>query len=248
MADQRALVAHLRHGELSLPKRRDTALNELAARLGHDFTDPTLLNLALTHSSAKASVKIQEDNERLEFLGDRVLGLAIVELLLDRFPDAHEGELAPKFNYLVRAETCAEVARDWDLGKLVTLTSGKVGSGILGDACEAVLGAIFIDGGYEAASAVVWKFWERRLTEIEDAAPDPKSVLQEWAQGRRLPLPLYLEIAREGPDHAPRFTAEVQVEGMPPERGKGATKRAAERAAALAMLVREGVWRAPQDG
>lgn len=237
-----------------MPKRRDTALDELAARLGHDFADPALLNLALTHASARTSTKPNEDNERLEFLGDRVLGLAIAELLADRFPDASEGELARWFNHLVRAETCAEVAQDWDLGRFILMSGGEAGSGgrhkktILANSCEAVLGAIFADGGYAAASAVVRKFWEPHLGELEEAAPDAKSVLQEWAQGKRLPLPRYLEVAREGPDHAPRFTAEVQIEGVAPERGQGANKRAAEQAAALAMLVREGVWQAPQDG
>jgi ribonuclease-3 len=254
MADQRALVAHPRRGELSLPKRRDTALNELAARLGHDFADPALLNLALTHSSARAGAKPNEDNERLEFLGDRVLGLAIAELLIDRFPDACEGELARWFNHLVRAETLAEVAQEWELGRHILMSGGEAGSGgrykktILANSCEAVLGAIFADSGYESASAVVRRFWEPHFGELEEAAPDAKSVLQEWAQGKRLPLPRYLEIAREGPDHAPRFTAEVQVEGVEPERGQGANKRAAEQAAALAMLIREGVWRLPQDG
>ncbi|MGV1015241.1 MAG: ribonuclease III, partial [Methyloceanibacter sp.] len=192
-----------------------------------------------------------EDNERLEFLGDRVLGLAVAELLSNRFPDAYEGELARWFNHLVRAETCAEVAQAWDLGRFILMSGGEAGSGgrhkktILSDSCEAVLGAIFADSGYEAASAVVRKFWEPHLGELEEAAPDAKSVLQEWAQGKRLPLPYYLEVAREGPDHAPRFTAEVQIEGVAPERGQGANKRAAEQAAALAMLVREGVWQAP---
>ncbi len=133
------------------------------------------------------------------------------------------------------------------------MSGGEAGSGgrhkktILANACEAVLGAIFADGGYAAASAMsCGRFWEPHLGELEEAAPDAKSVLQEWAQGRRLPLPRYLEIAREGPDHAPRFTAEVQIEGVAPERGHGANKRAAEQAAALAMLLREGVWQAPQ--
>lgn len=213
-----------------------------------------LLTVALTHASARVGAKPDEDNERLEFLGDRVLGLAVAELLTDRFPHAREGELARWFNHLVRAETCAEVAQAWELGGSIMMSGGEAGSGgrhkktILANACEAVLGAIFADGGYQAARAVVHKFWEPHLGEIEAAAPDAKSVLQEWAQGKRLPLPRYLEVAREGPDHAPRFTAEVHIEGVAPERGQGANKRAAEQAAALAMLLREGVWRASHDG
>jgi ribonuclease III len=236
-----------------LPKARDTALKDLCARLEHEFSDPALLKVALTHASARAGACPQEDNERLEFLGDRVLGLAIAELLADSFPKAREGELARWFNHLVRAETCAEIAQEWELGTFILMSGGEAGSGgrskktILANACEAVLGAIFADGGYDAAQAVVHRFWQPQLDMLELAAPDAKSLLQEWAQGRRLPLPRYLEVAREGPDHAPRFTAEVQIDGVAPERGTGANKRAAEQAAALAMLVREGVWQAPPD-
>lgn len=254
LAGGRALVAHLASGALSLSEGRKPAANELAKRLGHSFNDASLLKLALTHSSVRASTKPGEDNERLEFLGDRVLGLAIAELLTERFPQAHEGELARWYNHLVRAETCAEVAREWDVGRFILMSSGEAESGgrkkktILANACEALLGAVFVDAGYERASKIVHRFWEPYLGELELAAPDAKSVLQEWAQGRRLPLPLYIEIAREGPDHAPLFTTEVQIEGIAPERGQGENKRAAEQAAAFAMLVREGVWRTPEDG
>jgi ribonuclease-3 len=237
-----------------LPKPRKTALKDLSARLGHDFSDPALLKLALTHASARSGTRPDEDNERLEFLGDRVLGLAVAELLADSFPKAREGELARWYNHLVRAETCAEVAQQWELGGFILMSGGEAGSGgrrkktILANTCEAVLGAVFVDSGYEAAKALVRRFWEPQLGALELAAPDAKSVLQEWAQGRRLPLPRYLEVAREGPDHAPRFTAEVQIEGVAPERGQGTNKREAEQAAALAMLLREGVWQVPQDG
>jgi ribonuclease-3 len=237
-----------------VPDRRDRALAQLFERLGHAFKNRSLIELALTHASARPSLKPNEDNERLEFLGDRVLGLAIAELLTASFPEASEGELARRYNQLVRAETCAEIAQDWELGKLILMSGGEADSGgrgkktILANACEAVLGAVFADGGYEAARGVVCRFWEPQLDTLELAAPDPKSLLQEWAQGRRLPLPRYLEVAREGPDHAPRFTAEVRIDGVAPEQGQGANKRAAEQAAALAMLVREGVWQAPPDG
>jgi ribonuclease-3 len=234
-----------------VPDRRDTVLTQLFERLGYDFKNRSLIELALTHASARPSLKPNEDNERLEFLGDRVLGLAIAELLTASFPDASEGELARRFNQLVRAETCAEVAQDWELGKLILMSGGEADSGgrgkktILANACEAVLGAIFIDGGYAAARDIVHRFWAAELSGYGLGTPDAKSVLQEWAQGRRLPLPRYIEIAREGPDHAPHFTAEVQIDGVAPERGHGANKRAAEQAAALAMLLREGVWQAP---
>jgi ribonuclease-3 len=254
MAARCALVAHFPIGALSLAKGRHTPVAELSHRLGHVFKDASLIELALTHASARAGAKPNEDNERLEFLGDRVLGLAIAELLAERFPDAHEGELARWYNHLVRAETCADVALGWDLGPFIVMSGGEAVSGgrgkktILANTCEAVLGAIFADAGYEAARDVVYRFWSPYLGELEEAAPDPKSVLQEWAQARRLALPRYLEVAREGPDHAPTFTAEVQIEGVEPMRGQGANKRAAEQAAALAMLLREGVWQAAQNG
>ena len=225
----------------------------LAERLGHTFNSPTLLRLALTHASARPGSKSNEDNERLEFLGDRVLGLAIAQLLSEQFPQASEGELARWFNHLVRTETCAEAAQSWQLGDFILMSGGEAGSGgrhkktILANACEAVLGAVFSDAGYEAAREIVWRTWAPYMAALNNAAADAKSVLQEWAQGRQLPLPSYIEVAREGPDHAPRFTAEVRVEGVAPERGEGANKRQAEQAAALAMLLREGVWQLPAN-
>ena len=234
-----------------MPKWRDTALQQFFERLGFAFKESELVELALTHASARPSLKPNEDNERLEFLGDRVLGLAIAELLTQTFPEASEGELARRYNQLVRAETCAEIAKEWELGQLILMSGGEAESGgrskktILANACEAVLGAIFCEAGYQAARDVVFRFWASELASLDLALPDAKSILQEWAQGRRLSLPRYVEIAREGPDHKPRFTAEVQIDGVAPERGHGANKRAAEQAAALAMLLREGVWRAP---
>jgi ribonuclease III len=234
-----------------LPKRRDTALRQLSVRLGYAFKDESLLALALTHASARPAPKPNEDNERLEFLGDRVLGLSVAELLTEHFPDASEGELARRYNQLVRAETLAEVAQQLELGKVILMSGGEADSGgrakktILANACEAVLGAIFTDGGYEAARKVVEQLWAPEIGSFAEAPPDAKSVLQEWAQGRRLPLPRYIEVSREGPDHAPYFTSEVQIDGIAPERGHGASKRAAEQEAALAMLLREGVWQSP---
>ncbi|MHA1517842.1 MAG: ribonuclease III family protein, partial [Alphaproteobacteria bacterium] len=150
-------------------------------------------------------------------------------------------------------ETCAEVAQSWNLGDFIVMSGGEAGSGgrrkktILANACEAVLGALFADAGYAVARAVVHKTWEPYLGELEEASPDAKSMLQEWAQAKQLPLPNYLEIAREGPDHEPRFTAEVHVEGVEPQCGEGASKRQAEQKAAAAMLVREGVWDPPAN-
>jgi len=228
--------------------------DRLEARLGYRFADPDLLDRALTHSSAVSPGKrIERSYQRLEFLGDRVLGLAVAELLAQTFPKAREGELARWFNQLVRAETCAEVAQQWGLGDFILMSGGEAGSGgrrkktILANTCEAVLGAVFADAGYEAAKEVVRRFWEPQFYTLELAAPDAKSLLQEWAQGRGLPLPRYFEVGREGPDHAPRFTAEVQIEGVAPQRGQGTNKREAEQEAALAVLLREGVWQAPQQ-
>ena len=233
-----------------MPKRRDTALKHLYERLGYAFKDRSLVELALTHASARPSLKPNEDNERLEFLGDRVLGLAVAELLTASFPEASEGELARRFNQLVRAERCGEIAQRWELGKLIVMSGGEAESGgrgkktILANACEAVLGAIFLDSGYAEARDVVHRFWADELGDLDLGVPDAKSILQEWAQGRHLPLPRYIEVSREGPDHKPRFTTEVHIDGVAPERGEGANKRAAEQAAALAMLLREGVWQA----
>lgn len=219
----------------------------LEKRLGYRFKNEALLARALTHASLRGSKKVREDNERLEFVGDRVLGLAIVELLEETYPTATEGELARHLNRLVRGETCAAVGRALGLGEFLMLSESEAGSGgrlkatILADAVEAVLGAIFLEAGYKKARDVVRRLWENEEVSFGNAAADPKSALQEWAQGQGLALPSYVEVERTGPDHAPSFTSEVRIKGKTPARGKGASKRAAEQAAASAMLEREGV-------
>jgi ribonuclease-3 len=224
-------------------------LKDLETRIGYGFKDRALLRKALTHASVRQASAKRRDNERLEFLGDRVLGLAIAELLSEVYPSASEGELARLYNRLVRGGTCAEVARDLGLGAALVLSEAEADSGgreketILADACEALLGAIFLEAGYDKAREVVRAHWGRRLEGSPVVAADAKSALQEWAQGQGLDLPAYVEIAREGPDHAPRFTSEVRIKGRKPARGEGASKRAAEQAAATALLAREGVWR-----
>jgi ribonuclease III len=226
---------------------------ELEQRLDYKFRSSRLLEQALTHSSVRAGRSGQLDNERLEFLGDRVLGLAVAELLLTTFPKLREGELARRFNKLVSGESCAEVARSIDLGRFVILADSEAGSGgrdkdtILADAMEAILGAIFIEAGFEKARATVLKIWSYRLSQLTKNPVDPKSALQEWAQGRGLALPVYLERSRSGPDHAPQFVAEVQVGEYPPASAAGPSKRQAEQAAALTFLQREGVWKDNQD-
>ena len=222
-------------------------LKDLEARLGHAFKDRALLKKALTHASVRQASAKRRDNERLEFLGDRVLGLAIAELLNDVYPAASEGELARLYNRLVRGGTCAEVARRLDLGSSLVLSESEDGSGgreketILADACEALLGAIFLEAGYQKAREIVRLHWECKLEGSAAEAADAKSALQEWAQGQGLDLPQYVEVARQGPDHAPRFTSEVRIKGRKPARGEGANKRAAEQSAAAALLEREGV-------
>jgi ribonuclease-3 len=221
---------------------------DLEARLGYSFRSRDLLKKALTHASVRQAPGKRRDNERLEFLGDRVLGLAIAELLWEIYPDADEGELARLYNRLVRGRTCAAVARQLNLGPCLVLSEAEAESGgraketILADACEALLGAIFLEAGYETARAAVRTHWAAWVGGSPAEAADAKSLLQEWVQGQGLELPDYVEVDRQGPDHAPRFTAEVRIKGRKPARGEGASKRAAEQAAATALLAREGVW------
>ncbi len=219
----------------------------LETKLGHRFKDVALIERALTHASVRGGKSERADNERLEFIGDRVLGLAIAEVLHLQYPDANEGELARRYNRLVRGEACARVARAIDLGDHLILSESEADSGgrekttILADAVEAVLGAVFLDGGFDKARGVVRKLWKEQSEPVPEVAVDAKSALQEWAQGQGLALPKYTVVARKGPDHAPRFTAEVLISGRAPAQGEGASKRIAEQAAATALLTREGV-------
>ncbi len=216
------------------------SVRALAERLGHEFRDPSLLLRALTHGSRGGGA----DNQRLEFLGDRVLGLIMAEALLQADPIADEGQIAPRFNALVRREACAEVAREIDLGSGLKLgRSEMIGGGrrkeaVLADAMEAVIAAIYLDGGLEAARSVVLRLWGDRVASAPQDARDAKTVLQEWAQARGMTPPDYVLIAREGPDHAPRFVIEARLSTGEVEQAEGATKRAAEHAAAAAMLGR----------
>ena len=227
---------------------RGRNLKGLETALGYHFQSRALLERALTHASTRTEKKPAEDNERLEFLGDRVLGLSIAELLLELDPAASEGALARRFNRLVRKDACALIARNLDLGTALKVSASEEESGgrdkdtILADAVEALLAAIFHEAGFPAVREVVRRLWAPLLTGLPETASDPKSALQEWAQGQGKALPVYVEMSREGPDHAPRFTTEVRINGLKPIRGIGANKRAAEQAAATALLAREGVW------
>jgi ribonuclease-3 len=210
-----------------------------AARLRHDFAQPALLIEALTHPSTGAAA----NNQRLEFLGDRVLGLVIAEALLERDPLAAEGDLAPRLNALVRKETCAEIAIALELGPVLrlgrseALTGGRRKTTLLGDAMEAVIAAVYLDGGLPAARALILREWASRLAAVDSVGRDPKTALQEWAQARGLPPPDYLDLDREGPDHAPVFSVAVRLADGRAAEARASTKRAAQQAAARALLA-----------
>ncbi|MEL6643108.1 MAG: ribonuclease III [Pseudomonadota bacterium] len=217
-------------------------LQAFCARLGHDFADPALLVEALTHPSLTSPTRA--NNQRMEFLGDRVLNLVLAEAVLAADPHSPEGTLAPRYNRLVRKETCADVARSIDLGSVLRLGKSEMVSGgrrldaALGDAMEAVIAAVYRDGGLEAARGVVLRLWEGRIAALEEDEKDPKSSLQEWAQSHGQQAPTYSEVAREGPPHAPVFTVEARLADGRAERATGKAKRQAEKDAARALLGR----------
>lgn len=212
------------------------------ARLGHSFARPELLVRAVTHSSISSATR--PSNERLEFLGDRVLGLSIAEALFAGDRQAAEGQLAPRLNALVRQETCAEVARELGLGDVLKLgrsemmTGGRRKEALLGDAMEAVIAAVYLDAGFDAAKAMVHRLWAARIAAAPAHRRDAKSVLQEWAQGRGLPPPSYVETAREGADHAPVFSVEARLSTGEVAVGRASGKRQAEQMAAQKLLER----------
>jgi len=232
--------------------RQDQDLKALEARLGHVFTDGRLIAAALTHVSAAAGHK-RETYQRLEFLGDRVLGLAISEMLYEAFPQADEGELSRRLAALVRKESCAEAAAAWGVLPHIRLgdsekQAGGANMAILGDVCEAIIGAVFLDAGYGAAKTVVAAAFGARMHAPGHPLRDPKTLLQEWAQARGLPAPFYHETARSGPDHAPEFTVCVEVAGFPHAEATGLAKRLAEQAAAAAFITREGIGQGGRKG
>lgn len=221
-----------------------TDLSALEARLGHVFRDRELLKRALTHASASAAIS----NERLEFFGDRVLALVIAEKLYAEYPNDQEGVLALKLNALVRKEACAAAAEAASLGEYLILAGSEASSGgrkkavILAGACEAVIAALYLDGGIDAALAFIEKYWRAAFDGLGTDMRDAKTALQEWAQGGPAKsTPEYRLVRREGPDHAPRFVVEVHVNGESLAAGEGGSKREAEQAAARAMLQRLGL-------
>lgn len=214
----------------------------LEARAGYSFRDRELLAQALTHASADAGLS----NERLEFLGDRVLGLVIASHLHERFPAAEEGELSLRFNALVRKEACGEVGKALQLDAALRASAGEVrgamAASIIADATEALLGAIFLDGGYKAARDFVLRHWQAQFERPVTSGQDAKTRLQEWAQARLKGkgLPQYRELSRSGSDHAPVFAVEVSVPGAGSAEGQGSSKRQAEQAAAQKLLEKLG--------
>lgn len=225
--------------------RGPAPLEKLEGALGHRFAARTLLEQAVTHPSAASAAR--PNNQRLEFLGDRVLGLVIAEALLEAYPQEEEGTLAPRLNALVRRETLAEVAGELSLGAYLRLGRSEATSGgrrktaILADAMEAVIAALYLDGGMEPARRLVLRHWRGRMEAPETAPTDAKTRLQEWAQGRGMAPPAYAVTAREGPDHAPRFTVEASLETGERAAGEAASKKQAEQAAAQALLARLGL-------
>lgn len=217
---------------------KQATLQEFEARFGHRFTDREGLRLALTHASTGAD----RNYERLEFLGDRVLGLVVAHLLYNAFPDETEGLLARRHAALVSGATLAVVADRIGLGEVLHLSEGERASGgarnenILADVMEALIGATYLDAGLSACQSVISALWKEILHTMVEPPQDPKTALQEWAQGRGLPLPEYVLEGRSGPDHAPSFRISVRVEGFIPVEAEGASRRAAEKAAAIMLL------------
>lgn len=226
------------------PKRNDAA--GLMERLGHDFETPELLRDALTHPSLAGFRQRRKGvmpYERLEFLGDRVLGLVIAQWLYEKYPEASEGDMAKRHAGLVNREALRAVAKEIELGQYLRLARGEEAGGArkniatLPDAMEAVLGALYLDGGLKAAEAFIHRYWQKDIA-IPEAPADPKTALQEWAQGQGLPLPQYKVLEHSGPAHAPKFIIEVTVKNYPSATAEGDSKRAAQKTAAALLLQR----------
>ncbi len=219
-----------------------TELQQFQDRLGHRFEQPELLVRSVTHPSMSSPHRA--NNQRLEFLGDRVLGLVMSEALFAADITASEGVLAPRFNALVRKETCADVAKEIDVGAVLKLgrseqkSGGRRKNALLGDAMEAIIAAIYLDAGFDAARTAVLRLWGERINAVDEDARDPKTALQEWAQARGLTPPKYEVVSRDGPDHQPVFTIEVRLDNGDSERATAGSKRQAEQAAAKSLLAK----------
>jgi ribonuclease-3 len=214
-------------------------LATVEAAIGYQFRNRDLLAQALTHRSSS-----EKNNQRLEFLGDSVLGLLIAEMLYGLYPAEPEGDLSKRLVSLVNGEQLATIARQLSLGEQLALSAseeeqgGRENSSNLEDAVEALLGAIYLDGGLDAARGLIDKLWRPSASTMKSPPKDPKTTLQEWAQARSLPLPEYVVLSSDGPSHAPNFVIEVRVNGQKPSRAEAGTKKLAERKAAEAMLAK----------
>lgn len=217
---------------------------QITQQIGHRFADPVLLIRALTHGSTQ---KHKGDYQRLEFLGDRVLGLVIAEHLFRTFPNLTEGELTPIHSGLVRAEACAAAGDTIGLSEIVIVGVGEKAKGVnlnrtvLGDVMEALVAAVYLDGGMDTARAFVLRTWAAMLANPQAIAKDAKTFLQEWALARAYPIPAYRILSREGPEHEPVFVVSVEVKDHQPAEGSAKSKRAAEQGAAELFLKREGI-------
>jgi len=213
---------------------------EFSSRLGYKFADETFLDEALTHASFNSPSA--RDNQRLEFLGDRVLGLVVAERLLELDPDAVEGALAPRLNAMVRKETCAEVAAEIGLGTAMQmgrseqLSGGRRKTAMLGDAMEALIAAVYLDSDFPTARDLILRLWGERLLRADEVSSDAKTELQEWAQARGMPPPVYNDKSRRGPDHAPLFVVEAELANGMCQEAEARSKRAAQQQAAEKLL------------
>lgn len=227
------------------PAKHEAKLNELEQRIGYVFKNRALLREALTHGSVHEGKRARLDYDRLEFLGDRVLGLCVAERLLADHEGEQEGDLAPRLNLLVNKQACARAARAAGLGEAILLSASEEANGgrqkdaILGDVCESVIAALYLDAGQEQARAFIMRFWGNAFDDAKAAPRDAKTALQEWAAARKKHL-RYIEVKQSGPEHAPHFIIDAQVEGFDPVRGEGNSKREAQRAAATAFLKARG--------
>ncbi len=218
-------------------------LSELEIALDYTFSSPQLLTLAVTHSSlAKIRSDRDQTNQRLEFLGDRVLGLVIAGMIYETFPDEKEGAMARRHTALVRKEALARVALDLSLGDFILMApsedecGGRDNESMLADTCEAIIAALFIDGGLGIAKTFIRRHWTPLMSEDLSPPKDAKTTLQEYVQAKGMSLPIYREVLREGPPHDPLFTIEVSINNAECLAGKGKSKRQAEQVAASAML------------
>lgn len=222
--------------------RAQVDVKAVETAIGYKFKDDNLLVRALTHPSALQNPSVNDTNQRLEFLGDRILNLAVAERLFDRRKSESEGELAPRLNQWVKKEACAEAMRHLNLGQFVMMSPSEISLGgrnrdsTLGDACEAIIAAIYLDSGLTNAMKFIERAWAPQFSTPIENSKDPKTRLQEWAQKRGLDLPNYKLVGRSGPDHAPIYEISVDIAGHGTAIAHGTSKRDAERAAARELI------------